>query len=567
MFADGRSAVMDDFRDDPLLRRRPDRARRAGQGFRRRGAGLSRRVPQRRRLPIAWRSLAATHRDVLRGAALARHGPQRRRCAGTAARGRPDGRRTRGAAGDALPENPQDAAASAHPPDRPPDPVPRASGAPAGPAGSPAGDRCRRCAGRRTWPCRRPRPAARPGGRRSGRGDFTFLNRRERIGFVPDWNPAGCRCCGPGICTTTSSWASWQLAFEDVRAVVLDWIRTLPAGAGTGGLEAYPTSLRLVNWCALLFGLHRERTLADGGLSATLWASLWSRRTTLRRRLEWRLMGNHLLENAVALSLAGSCFDHPSAAAWRRTGRALLAASCRRRFWPMAGTSSVLRCTRRGFSTSCLLLQATADRGLQDLVRPHLPPLARALAALTHPDGEIALLNDSAFGVVPRPADLTARAGVSAPRAGVLRARRERVLRCANGGWPLRRLRCRSARVRTGSRGTAMPTCSRSSCPCAAPGSWSTAASPRMRAAGCATTADRPARTTRSRFEGEGPGGAVGGFQSGAPLPAPRAVDWRVREHGFELSGWHEGYRSLPARPDARADVPLAAGRPSGDPR
>ena len=29
----------------------------------------------------------------------------------------------------------------------------------------------------------------------------------------------------------------------------------------------------------------------------------------------------------------------------------------------------------------------------------------------------------------------------------------------------------------------------------------------------------------------------------------PRAVDWRVREHGFELSGWHEGYRSLPARP------------------
>ena len=50
-----------------------------------------------------------------------------------------------------------------------------------------------------------------------------------------------------------------------------------------------------------------------------------------------------------------------------------------------------------------LPLDATADRALQALVRLHLPRLADSLAAMTHPDGGTALLNDSAFGVYPPP--------------------------------------------------------------------------------------------------------------------------------------------------------------------
>ena len=55
-----------------------------------------------------------------------------------------------------------------------------------------------------------------------------------------------------------------------------------------------------------------------------------------------------------------------------------------------------------------LPLDATADRALQALVRLHLPRLADSLAAMTHPDGGTALLNDSAFGVYPPPPGLVA---------------------------------------------------------------------------------------------------------------------------------------------------------------
>ena len=52
------------------------------------------------------------------------------------------------------------------------------------------------------------------------------------------------------------------------------------------------------------------------------------------------------------------------------------------------------------------------------LVRPHLGRLGRALAAMTHPDGRIALLNDSAFGVYPEPGRLAEQAGAPPPDAG-----------------------------------------------------------------------------------------------------------------------------------------------------
>jgi uncharacterized heparinase superfamily protein len=51
----------------------------------------------------------------------------------------------------------------------------------------------------------------------------------------------------------------------------------------------------------------------------------------------------------------------------------------------------------------------------------HLPAALGFLAALRHPDGEIALFNDSAFGIAPRPADVLEygeRLGLQAPSVG-----------------------------------------------------------------------------------------------------------------------------------------------------
>lgn len=66
----------------------------------------------------------------------------------------------------------------------------------------------------------------------------------------------------------------WTLDYEDVRAVVLDWIERHPLAKGAVGWEPYPTSLRLMNWCAVFFGRFRENTEADHDFLQKLWASV-----------------------------------------------------------------------------------------------------------------------------------------------------------------------------------------------------------------------------------------------------------------------------------------------------
>ena len=102
-------------------------------------------------------------------------------------------------------------------------------------------------------------------------------------------------------------------------------VRFCRVARGAAGLEPYPVSRRITNWCMCFIGRERSRTLGDAAFRDTLWASLCEQADHLQRRLEWHLLGNHLLENAVALSLIGSCFDHPAAKAWLSVGREILA--------------------------------------------------------------------------------------------------------------------------------------------------------------------------------------------------------------------------------------------------
>ena len=257
-------------------------------------------------------------------------------------------------------------------------------------------------------------PANGPGQVRSG--SLTFLNRVEELGFPPDWD-------------ATELPRSWlyhlhyheylrRLPFRTAREVVLDWIERHRPGPGRIGWEPYPTARRIVNWCVRFVGRDRSRTLADGAFRDTLWASLYEQANHLQRRPERHLLGNHLLENAAALSLAGSCFGHPAARQWFAAGRALLDRELPEQILADGGHIERSPMYHSRALDVLLLLEATGDRALQAPARLHLPRLADSLAAMTHPDGGIALLNDSAFGVYPPPLELVAAAGAEPPRTG-----------------------------------------------------------------------------------------------------------------------------------------------------
>ena len=233
-----------------------------------------------------------------------------------------------------------------------------------------------------------------------------------------------------------------RLAWQ--RALMARWVAENPPFAGNGW-EPYPTSLRLVNW--LKWALAGNRLAPDWAASLALQAR-W-----LARRIEWHLLGNHLFVNAKALVFAGLCFTAPEAARWRAQGLAILGRELPEQVLADGGHFE------RSPMYHALILEDLLD--LLNLVRAcrdgrggELPPgvedaaaawreaagrMQDWLAALCHPDGEIALFNDAAFGIAPPPAELFAygaRLGLPAPRVpgeGLTRLEPSGYLRLARG--------------------------------------------------------------------------------------------------------------------------------------
>jgi uncharacterized heparinase superfamily protein len=181
---------------------------------------------------------------------------------------------------------------------------------------------------------------------------------------------------------------------HDARLATLieRWVAENPPGHGVGW-EPYPTSLRIVNWI--------KRHLAGGSLSPAVLASLAHQVRWLAGRLEWRLLGNHLLANAKALMFAGLFFEGAEAERWRTRGLGILRAQLAEQILADGGHFE------RSPMYHALVLEDVLD--LLNLARTYATPeedwarlIGRMLAwqaNLTHPDGRIAFFNDAAFGV------------------------------------------------------------------------------------------------------------------------------------------------------------------------
>ena len=238
----------------------------------------------------------------------------------------------------------------------------------------------------------RPQPAA----AECRRGRFAFLDRSEALGWPPEWARADL----PRLWQYHLHYFDWLLGlgYADAREAVRDWIRAHPLGRGRVGWEPYPISVRLPNWCAFFFGRFAEETERDAPFLAELWPSLYRQAEWLARHLEFRLMGNHLFENGAALCLAGDCFRGGAAERWRRIGRGIL-----EREFPEQVLADGMHFERspmyhQRMSALALALAAVEDPTVRALAAARLPRMVAALGAVCHPDGGIALFNDSALG-------------------------------------------------------------------------------------------------------------------------------------------------------------------------
>lgn len=185
--------------------------------------------------------------------------------------------------------------------------------------------------------------------------------------------------------------AAWHLA------LMQRWVAENPPTSGNGW-EPYPTSLRIVNWV--------KWALAGNALPAVCVQSLATQTRWLRKRLEVHLLGNHLFANAKALVFAGLFFGGSEAEQWLGKGLSILAQELPEQVLPDGGNFE------RSPMYHAIFLEDLLD--LLNISNAYARPVPTTLVAqwreaslrmldwlegLTHPDRQIALFNDAAFGI------------------------------------------------------------------------------------------------------------------------------------------------------------------------
>ncbi|MEZ0539270.1 heparinase II/III domain-containing protein [Fibrella arboris] len=172
------------------------------------------------------------------------------------------------------------------------------------------------------------------------------------------------------------------------------------------GLEPYPTSLRLLNWRSFL--------LREGIQDSFIERHMYAQTALLRSRLEYHLGGNHLLENACALTMMAVHFQHRL---WFADGAKLLANQLHEQFLTDGGhyeRSPVYHqlLTGRLLDLYAVLLTSSwvTDATLIRYVREKIAAMLNWLVTVTFRDGSVPMVNDAAYGVAPTTAGLLAKA-------------------------------------------------------------------------------------------------------------------------------------------------------------
>lgn len=270
---------------------------------------------------------------------------------------------------------------------------------------------------------------------------FRFLNEELSAVTVGDWNSQ----------RQARLWTYNLHYFDDLNAVaaplraawhhalVRRWIAENPPGSGTGW-ESYPLSLRIVNWI--------KWALAGNVLDDAIRHSLAVQARYLSRRLERHLLGNHLFANAKALVFAGCYFCGDEAARWLRCGMDILAKEIPEQILADGGhfeRSTMYHAIAYEDMLDLANLLATFPQAAASWAAlsaewpAMIGRMGRWLAAMCHPDGELAFFNDAAIGVAPAPVELFSYAerlglGASTTKDAVVWLKESGYIRIQRGG-------------------------------------------------------------------------------------------------------------------------------------
>jgi len=194
-------------------------------------------------------------------------------------------------------------------------------------------------------------------------------------------------------------WRFWLHSFNYIHLLTQDkqlefcheWIAANPIGSRPAW-HPYPLSRRIINWC--------KTVLDDNEISQ----SLYDQANYLYKNLETHLGGNHLLENACALILAGCYFngDH-QADRWLQKGLLLFEKETQKQIladgWHYERSPMYHALMLEGYLD---ILNVLSDRREAfEFIDSTARRMLDALVSATRPDRQIVLLNDATEEIAP----------------------------------------------------------------------------------------------------------------------------------------------------------------------
>ena len=226
---------------------------------------------------------------------------------------------------------------------------------------------------------------------------FEFLNVIADIQIAADWNSPD----------QDKLWLYNLHYFDDLNAfgarqrvswhtnLIERWINENPPCFGNGW-EAYPSSLRIVNWI--------KWTLTGNSFEQSWLDSLATQVRYLSNNLETHLLGNHLFVNAKALVFAGLFFEGKDADRWYQTGLNIIEKEVLEQVLADGGNFELSPMYHSLFLEDLLDLvniHRAYNKEIISGVKDKILPMFDWLNSMCHPDGGVSFFNDTAFGVAP----------------------------------------------------------------------------------------------------------------------------------------------------------------------
>ena len=170
----------------------------------------------------------------------------------------------------------------------------------------------------------------------------------------------------------------------------------------TWGMDPYPIAVRGINWIKFITKYFDQIDSSK----LQLWNdSLYSQYKLLERKLEWHLLGNHLLEDIYSLYIASIYFNDVKM--FRKYSH-LLSKELNEQILPDGShyeQSPMYHCILLDRLLDCINISADRSSESEFLNRYAIMMLGH-LSEICYRNGDIPLLNDAAYDIAPRPCQL-----------------------------------------------------------------------------------------------------------------------------------------------------------------